>query len=73
MSTTKTRVNISIPKDVRRSLEALAKRDQEPVATKASHLLQLAMEIEEDQVFDALAEGRDKRGSKFVSHKKAWA
>ena len=47
MTTTKTRINISIPKDVKRALSLLAKRDQMPEATKATHLLERALEIEE--------------------------
>ena len=51
---------------------ALAKRDRVPVATKAAHLLSLALEIEEDQMLDALATKRDTPRAKFVSHALAW-
>ena len=51
---------------------ALAKRDRVPLATKAAHLLSMALEIEEDQVLDALAAKRDARRAKFVSHALAW-
>ena len=34
MSTSKTRINISIPEDVNSALVKLAKRDQMPTATK---------------------------------------
>lgn len=73
MLATKTRINISIPHDVRRALERLAKRDEMPEATKAAQLLQIALEYEEDAAWDALASRRDRRGAKFVSHKRAWA
>lgn len=72
MATTKKRINVSLPEDVEISLKHLAARDDVPEATKAVHLIKLAMEIEEDDVWNALAEKRDTKGAKFVSHKKAW-
>ena len=51
----------------------LAKRDQVPMATKAIELLQLAIELEEDQVWNLIASRRDTRDAKFLTHKKAWA
>jgi cation transport regulator ChaC len=72
MATTKKRINISVSKEMETVLEKLAKRDQVPQATKAEHLLQLAIEIEEDQVLDAIASKRDTKNASFVSHKKAW-
>lgn len=72
MATTKTRINVSISSDVERALIALAKRDQVPHATKAAELLRQALEIEEDQVFDRVAAGRDSVSSKFLSHKAVW-
>ena len=73
MATTKKRIVVSLPKTVDKALKVLAKRDQVPHATKAVHLLQLALEIEEDQVWNEIAQERDKRGAKFVSHDKAWS
>ena len=73
MPTTKKRVNISISKPLEEALEKLARRDQVPEATKAAELLQAAIELDEDQVWDAVASKRDTKNTKFVSHKKAWA
>ena len=50
----------------------LAKRDYVPEATKVSQLLEVALEIDEDAVWDAVAAKRDKKNAKFLSHKKAW-
>ena len=50
----------------------LAKRDQVPEATKAAELLKVAIELEEDQVWDAVASSRDTKNAKFTAHKKAW-
>ena len=73
MPTIKRRVNISISKPIEEALGKLARRDQVPEATKAAELLQLAIESEEDQIWDAIASARDTKKAKFVSHKKAWA
>jgi len=72
MATTKKRINISVSKEVDTALEKLAERDQVPQATKAEHLIRLALEIEEDQMLDTLALKRDIRGATFVSHARAW-
>ena len=73
MLATKTRINISIPRHTRRVLERLARRDEMPEATKAAQLLQHALECEEDEVWNAAAGARDRRGAKFLSHTRAWA
>lgn len=73
MATTKKRINISLPDDVNEALKKLAERDNIPQATKAIHLIKIALEIDEDQVWDTLASDRDTKEAKFVSHKDAWA
>jgi len=72
MPTIKKRINISISKELDSALIKLAKRDQVPQATKAEHLLRFALEIEEDDVLNMVAEGRDTSSAKFVPHKNAW-
>jgi predicted DNA-binding protein len=72
MSTTKSRINISVSDEIERALFALAKRDQVPNATKAAELLRAAIEIEEDSVLNRIAEERDQKGVRFVSHRSAW-
>lgn len=73
MPTLKKRLNISMAPEIESMVRQLAKRDQMPEATKAGQLLQVALEIEEDSVWDVIAAQRDTKGSKFISHKKAWA
>ena len=73
MSTTKKRIILSVSKPIEQALELLAKRDQVPQATKAAHLLETALEIEEDQVWNQVAAERDAKNARFISHKKAWA
>ena len=73
MATSKKRINVSLPKDVETILYELAKRDDVPPATKAVHLIKLAIEIDEDDYWDALAEKREADDSDFVSHDEAWS
>lgn len=73
MTTIKKRINLSIGEDVEKMLGMLAKRDRVPQATKATELLRLALEIEEDKIWAEFAEKRDRKGVRFVLHEKAWA
>ncbi len=72
MPTTKKRINISVTEDLDQTLQLLAKRDQMPVTTKALHLIQMAIDIDEDEIFNEIAEKRKLEGGKFISHKDAW-
>ncbi|MBI5754512.1 hypothetical protein HZA40_05205 [Candidatus Peregrinibacteria bacterium] len=73
MATNKKRINISLPKDLEIILEKLADRDNVPTATKAVELLKIAIEIDEDEIWDKLAGERDTKDAKFISHKEAWS
>ena len=73
MTTTKKRVNVSLSAPLENLVAKLAKGNQVPQATKAAELIRIGVEIEEDEYFDIIASNRDKKGVKFVSHKKAWA
>jgi len=72
MATTKKRINISVSKELDDVLVRLAKRDQVPQATKAEHLLRMALEIEEDEVLDTVATKRDTGEARFLPHSLAW-
>jgi len=72
MTTTKKRINVSVSKELSLAIERLAKRDQIPQATKAEHLLRLALSFEEDEVLDHIATERDRKGAQFVSSATAW-
>lgn len=73
MATSKKRINISLSPDIEKTLKHLAARDQMPQATKAVYLIKLAIEIDEDDALNQLAEKRDTKGAKFISHKNVWA
>ena len=73
MATLKTRINISLSKEVDRALAALAKRDRIPRATKAVYLLRTALELEEDAYLGAIASEREKTDrALFLSHEEVW-
>ena len=68
MSTAKSRINVSIPEDVKNALADLAKRDQVPTATKAEHLIEIGLEAEEDETWDKIASARDTKRTVFHTH-----
>jgi len=68
MSTAKTRVNVSIPDDIKKALDKLAKRDHMPTATKAMRLIEIGLENEEDHIWDQIAFQRDNKNSTFRTH-----
>lgn len=63
---------MSLPPDIEVAIGALASRDNVTPTTKALHLIQLALEIEEDDVWNAIATARDTKDAEFVSHNEAW-
>ena len=73
MPTTKTRLNITLLPEMEIAVKKLAIRDKISKSSKAAELIRLALEIEEDRLWDKLAQKRDVKSAKFVSHKKAWA
>ena len=68
MSTAKSRINVSVPEDVRIALTDLAKRDQVPTATKAEHLIEIGLETAEDEAWDKIASSRDTNKTIFYTH-----
>jgi predicted DNA-binding protein len=73
MATTKTRINISVSKDIRERLKLLAKRDQKPVATKVIDLVEEALELEEDRMLSAIADERlKKHKGRWLTHQEVW-
>ena len=73
MTTINKRINITTDKNVRRALIYSAKRDGVTTAAKASELLRIALELEEDLVFAKVVNERlSEKNIKWVSHKNAW-
>jgi hypothetical protein len=72
MATTKSRINITLSDDAKKAIAKLAKRDEVPDATLAARLIETALELEEDIVWDTLATKRDVQDVPFISHDKAW-
>ena len=72
MPTKKARLNLSLSKALRGALHEAARRDHVPQATKAARLLEAALELEEDQVWDDIASRRDTKNTRYLPHDKAW-
>ena len=72
MPTTKTRINVSLSSDIKSMLAKMAHRDRIPQATKAARLIEVALELEEDQAWNAIAKQRDNKHARYRSHHKAW-
>lgn len=72
MPTEKRRLNLSLTKEADLALKKLARRDNVPEATKALDLLISALEIDEDEVWNAAAQKRDTAKGKFIKHKDVW-
>jgi len=61
-----------VSEPVREAINSLAKRDRMPAATKVAELLRLAIEIEEDAIWEKIASERLIFNKRRVSHKNAW-
>jgi predicted DNA-binding protein len=72
MPTTKKRTNITLSDELDGTLDFLSKRDSVSKSTKVVQLIQIAIELDEDEVWNSLAEARDKKDAKFISHKNTW-
>lgn len=72
MVKTKRRINISVSEDINKELVNLARRDQISIAGKALELIKKAIQMEEDVVLDWLAQQRDNKNPKYLSHERAW-
>ena len=72
MKTAKKRINITADSDIESALHYAAKRDGLNVTTKATDLLRLALELEEDMSLAAMAEKRSSVKAKHIPHDAAW-
>jgi len=72
MPSTKTRINLTVPAEMERNLQRLAKQHDRSLATVALDLLRQAMEIEEDDALLGIAEEREHHHGALLSHAHAW-
>ena len=72
MPTLNRRLNITLSPELDWAISKIAKRDRVPESTKAVEVLRSALLVEEDSVWEKLANERYKQKSKHISHKKAW-
>lgn len=73
VATNKRRLNICLPDDVDEALKTLAERDNVSQASRAVQLIKVALEIEEDELWNDLALERDTKGAEYLSHKQIWS
>ena len=73
MPTTKKRLNVTLKKDTAIYLKKMALRDDVPEATKASQLIETALELEEDLHFSRIADNRLETMKGTISHKEFWS
>jgi hypothetical protein len=72
MPTSKKRLNVTLSDELEEAIRFLAKRDNVPEATKAAELLKAAVEIDEDEVWNRIAEERDTEDAIFISSDEFW-
>lgn len=70
--TNKKRISITANPDIELALIDAAKRDGVLVTTKATELLRLALELEEDLALGTFAAKREASQTKYLSHESAW-
>lgn len=74
MPTQKTRINLTVPKEIDLAVQKLAKRDNTSLSAKTLELLRYAIEIEEDAVLLGIATEREKntKDTGYLSHEEVW-
>lgn len=73
MATARQRIQVSLSEEARRIVPMLARKRRIPTATLASHLIDEALEFIEDFALAKVADARDTKSARFVSHKVAWS
>ncbi len=73
MPTKKRRINFTPSGQIYTALATLAKRDNRSISAKAAELIEMAIEFDEDDMLNELAEVRDTKDAKFLPHEKAWS
>lgn len=68
----KKRIYISISSEIEDALEHISEKHNTPIASAASVLLQKAIEIEEDEIWEAVISERKSKNKKFYSDAQAW-
>jgi hypothetical protein len=68
----KKRIYISLSPESIESLDLMSKDKEIPMASMASQLLEEAIEIQEDIIWEKIANERKKTKGKFYTHEEAW-
>ena len=68
----KKRIYVSVSPETEKALSSLATENSTPIATTAGRLLETALEIEEDKIWDEIASKREQASGKKYTHEEAW-
>ncbi len=72
MPTKNPRINITIEETIVKVLEGLAKQEKKSLSLFAKELILDALEHREDIAFSTLAQVREAKSTKTISHEDAW-
>lgn len=67
MATIKKRIYISVSDEIDKALETLARKENIPKATKATQMVERALELHEDVILSAMADERINSDAKYVA------
>lgn len=72
MPTKNPRINVTFEESTAEILATLAKQENKSVSSITKELVLQALELREDLVFSSLAESRESKNEKKISHEDAW-
>ena len=72
MATKNPRINVTLEPGIAGLMSDMAHEEHVSVSTFARELILEALERREDRALSAIAESRDTKGRKTISHKDAW-
>ncbi|MBI4042328.1 MAG: antitoxin, RHH family protein [Deltaproteobacteria bacterium] len=72
MPTTKKRINITLNDPLYRALSRLSEEEKRSLSGLCLHLIERALELEEDLYFSHIADKRLAQKEKRIPHAKAW-
>ena len=72
MSSAKKRVNLTVDYKTYSVLKSLSEKKQQKISTLSLHLIQEALDLQEDIYFSKIADKRLSQKQKRIPHNKAW-
>lgn len=72
MISTKYNIKLTVPADVNHALKRLAIRDKSNIASKTLELVKFALDFEEDEILLNIANKRETKKIRLITHANAW-